>query len=33
MTTEPDTRHSYARVLILWVVALTALYAFQEYFS
>ena len=24
---------SYVRVLILWVVVLAALYAFQEYFS
>ena len=24
---------SYVRVLILWVVVLVALYAFQEYFS
>jgi hypothetical protein len=28
-----DIRHSYVRVLILWVVVLVALYAFQEYFS
>jgi hypothetical protein len=26
-------RRSYARVLIVWVVTLLALYAFQEYFS
>ena len=28
-----DMRRSYARVLIVWVVTLIALYAFQEYFS
>jgi hypothetical protein len=28
-----NIRHSYVRVLILWVVVLVALYAFQEYFS
>ncbi len=33
MTTETDARPSYVRVLILWVVVLVALYAFQEYFS
>jgi len=26
-------RRGYVRVLILWVVVLVALYAFQEYFS
>jgi hypothetical protein len=26
-------RRSYARVLVVWVVTLLALYAFQEYFS
>jgi hypothetical protein len=30
---EKDMRRSYARVLIVWVVTLLALYAFQEYFS
>ena len=30
---EHDMRRSYARVLIVWVVTLLALYAFQEYFS
>lgn len=33
MTAETDGRRGYARVLILWVVVLIALYAFQEYFS
>jgi hypothetical protein len=28
-----DMRRSYARVLIIWVITLLALYAFQEYFS
>ena len=28
-----EMRHSYARVLIVWVITLLALYAFQEYFS
>jgi hypothetical protein len=28
-----DVRRSYVRVLILWVVVLAALFAFQEYFS
>jgi hypothetical protein len=26
-------RRSYARVLIVWVIVLLALFAFQEYFS
>jgi len=26
-------RRSYVRVLVVWVVVLAALYAFQEYFS
>ena len=26
-------RRSYVRVLILWVIMLAALFAFQEYFS
>ena len=26
-------RTSYVRVLVVWVVTLAALYAFQEYFS
>jgi hypothetical protein len=32
----PDTsspRPHYARVLVVWVVVLLALYAFQQYFS
>jgi hypothetical protein len=33
MTTETDAPLKYGRVLILWVVVLVALYAFQEYFS
>jgi hypothetical protein len=28
-----EMRKSYARVLIVWVITLLALYAFQEYFS
>jgi hypothetical protein len=28
-----DMRRSYVRVLVIWVVTLLALYAFQEYFS
>ncbi len=28
-----DMRRSYVRVLVVWVVTLLALYAFQEYFS
>jgi hypothetical protein len=28
-----EMRQSYARVLIVWVITLLALYAFQEYFS
>jgi len=28
----PGVGRSYVRVLILWVVVLAALYAFQEYF-
>ena len=28
-----DIRRSYLRVLIVWVVVLVSLYAFQEYFS
>ena len=28
-----DVRRSYVRVLVLWVVVLAALFAFQEYFS
>ncbi len=33
MTAATDGRRGYVRVLILWVVVLAALYAFQEYFS
>ncbi len=33
MTVVTDARRGYTRVLILWVVVLAALYAFQEYFS
>jgi hypothetical protein len=28
-----NARRNYIRVVILWVVVLTALYAMQEYFS
>ncbi len=28
-----DVRRSYLRVLVVWVVVLAALYAFQQYFS
>lgn len=28
-----EIRRSYGRVLIVWVAALAALYAFQEFFS
>jgi hypothetical protein len=28
-----DMRRSYVRVVVIWVVVLAALYAFQEYFS
>jgi hypothetical protein len=28
-----DIRRSSVRVIVIWVVVLTALYAFQEYFS
>jgi hypothetical protein len=28
-----EMRRSYVRVLVIWVVTLLALYAFQEYFS
>ena len=28
-----EMRQSYERVLIVWVLTLLALYAFQEYFS
>jgi TRAP-type C4-dicarboxylate transport system permease small subunit len=30
---SPAMRRSYARVLIIWLVVLGALYAFQQYFS
>lgn len=33
MTVVTDARRGYVRVLILWVIVLAALYAFQEYFS
>jgi hypothetical protein len=29
----PDIKRSYVRVLVVWVITLAALYAFQEYFS
>jgi hypothetical protein len=28
-----DVRRSYVRVVILWVIVLAALFAFQQYFS
>jgi hypothetical protein len=28
-----DVRRSYVRVLVVWVVVLAALFAFQRYFS
>jgi hypothetical protein len=28
-----DMRRSYARVMVVWVLTLLALYALQEYFS
>ena len=33
MTAATGGRRLYVRVLILWVVVLVALFAFQEYFS
>jgi hypothetical protein len=30
---SPAMRRNYVRVMLLWVVVLAALYAFQEYFS
>jgi hypothetical protein len=30
---SPAMRRSYARVVIIWAIVLTALYAFQAYFS
>lgn len=33
VVSQTDARRSYVRVLILWVVVLAALFAFQEYFS
>ena len=29
----PDIRKHYVRVVVVWIVTLTALYAFQRYFS
>jgi hypothetical protein len=28
-----ERRHTYIRVMIVWVVTLTALFAFQQYFT
>jgi hypothetical protein len=28
-----NMRRSYVRVLVIWIVVLAALYAFQQYFS
>ena len=30
---EHEMRRSYVRVVVTWILALAALYAFQEYFS
>jgi hypothetical protein len=30
---SPAMRRSYVRVLVIWVLVLAALYAFQQYFS
>jgi hypothetical protein len=30
---QPSAGPSYLRVLVIWVVVLTLLYAFQQYFS
>jgi len=30
---DPHIKRSYVRVLVVWVITLAALYAFQEYFS
>ena len=32
-SSPPEKKANYGRVLIVWVVVLLALYAFQEYFS
>ena len=32
-TADNRMRRSYIRVLVIWVLTLAALYAFQEYFS
>jgi hypothetical protein len=32
-TADNRMRGSYIRVLVIWVLTLAALYAFQEYFS
>ena len=33
MDTTEDIKRSYWRVVIVWLLTLAALYAFQEYFS
>jgi hypothetical protein len=33
MPAENPIRRSYIRVIVIWVITLIALYAFQEYFS
>jgi hypothetical protein len=33
VTPETSMRRAYVRVVVIWVVVLIALYAFQEYFS
>lgn len=30
---DGDIRKSYIRVIVVWVIVLASLYAFQEYFS
>ncbi len=32
-TADDRMRRSYIRVIVVWVITLAALYAFQEYFS
>jgi len=32
-TETRDIKRSYVKVIVVWVITLAALYAFQEYFS
>jgi hypothetical protein len=32
-TADTRIRRSYIRVIVIWVITLAALYAFQEYFT